>query len=277
MKSWSAALLVAIAAVGLGTGGTILGTAERPAGGDFALISSPAMAAEAEAPFSEAQKDEMRKVFRDYLMQNPEIIREAMDELQRKQEEAQTAAAAAAISGDKRIFSSKRQVVIGNPDGDMTLVEFFDYNCGYCKRAHADMKRLLEEDKNLRIVLKEFPILSQGSLEAAQIGVAINMIAPEKYFEFHDALITERGQVDGAKALAVAEDLGLDIGKLKEMAQSAETRATIEEVRELGDKLAINGTPSYVTPRELLVGAVGYDTLKAKIEEARKACADTPC
>jgi protein-disulfide isomerase len=277
MKSWSAALLVAIAAVGLGTGGTILATAERPAGADFALISSPAMAAEAEAPFSEAEKDEMRKVFRDYLMQNPEILREAMDELQRKEEAAQTAEAAAAISGDKRIFSSKRQVVLGNPDGDVTLVEFFDYNCGYCKRAHADMKRLLDEDKNLRVVLKEFPILSQGSMEAAQVGVAVNMIAPERYFEFHDALISERGQVNGARAMEVAEDLGLDAGKLKEMAQSAETKATLDEVRELGDKLAISGTPSYVTQKELVVGAVGYDTLKAKIDEARKACADTPC
>jgi protein-disulfide isomerase len=277
MKSWSAALLLAVAAVGLGLGGYIIGTTQGPMDRDFALVSKPAMAAEAEAPFSETQKDEIRKVFRDYLMQNPEILREAMGALQRKEEAAQTAAAAAAISGDKRIFSSKRQVVLGNPDGDTTLVEFFDYNCGYCKRAHADMKRLLEEDKNLRIVLKEFPILSQGSLEAAQVGVALNMIAPEKYFEFHDALITERGQVDGARALAVAEDLGLDMGKLKEMAQSAETRATIEEVRELGDRLAITGTPSYVTAKELLVGAVGYDTLKAKIEEARKACADTPC
>jgi protein-disulfide isomerase len=273
MKFWSAALLAAVTALGLGTAAYVSNGVPAVA----AETPAPMIPQASAAPLSEEQKASFGQFIREYLMQNPEIIRDAFEELQRKEEAAQIAAAREAITGDKRIFDSSRQVVLGNPQGDTTLVEFFDYNCGYCKRAHADMKRLLDEDKNLRIVLKEFPILSQGSQEAALVGVAINMIAPERYFEFHDALITERGQVDGTRALAVADDLGLDTDKIKELAQSAEAKATIQEVRELGDKLQINGTPSYVTPQELVVGAVGYDALKIKIEEARKACAGTAC
>jgi protein-disulfide isomerase len=284
MKFWSAALLAAVAAVGLSTAAYVYGGKD-----ELSLATTPAFAAETPAsttpmmsqptatPLTDEQKASIGPFIREYLMQNPEIIRDAFEELQRKEEEAQVTAAKEAISSDKRIFNSSRQVVLGNPEGDTTLVEFFDYNCGYCKRAHADMKRLLEEDKNLRIVLKEFPILSQGSMEAAQVGVAVNMIAPERYFEFHDALISERGQVDGARAMAVAEDLGLDTAKIKEMSQSDEAKATIQEVHDLSQKLGINGTPTYVTPQEMVVGAVGYDTLKAKIDEARKACAATPC
>jgi protein-disulfide isomerase len=239
---------------------------------------TPAPAAPiASTPLTETQVAAVREIIRDHLIANPEIVRDAIDELQRKTEEAEAAAQVATISNDKeRLFSSPRQVVLGNPQGDVTLVEFFDYNCGYCKRAHADMKRLIEEDKNLRFVLKEFPVLGDGSVEAAHVGAAVNLIASDKYFAFHDALIAERGQVNGARALAVAEELGLDVAKLREAMGSDEVKNTIAEVYDLANKLSLTGTPSYVTPREVVVGAVGYDALKASIEEVR-ACATTGC
>ena len=242
------------------------------------LAREPAAPAKtAEQPLGEGQVTAIRQIIRDHLIANPEIVRDAIDELQRKTEEAEAAAQVSTISNDKeRLFSSSRQVVLGNPQGDVTLVEFFDYNCGYCKRAHADMKRLIEEDKNLRFVLKEFPVLGDGSVEAAHVGAAVNLTAPDKYFAFHDALIAERGQVNGARALAVAGDLGLDVAKLREAMATDEVKNTIAEVYDLANKLSLTGTPSYVTPREVVVGAVGYDALKASIEEVR-ACATTGC
>jgi protein-disulfide isomerase len=235
--------------------------------------SSPAAATSSGGEQVAANRD----LIREHLLANPEIIRDAIAELQRKEQEAEVAAQASIIDGEKDlIFASSRQVVIGNPDGDVTLVEFFDYNCGYCKRANADMKRLLAEDQNLRVVLKEFPVLGDGSVEAAHVGVAVNMTTPDKYLEFHDALLSERGSVDGDRALAVAAEMGLDAAKLRETMASPEVQSTIAEVYEIAQKLSLTGTPSYVTANEVVVGAVGYDALKAKIEEVR-ACATADC
>jgi len=233
--------------------------------------------ADASSPLAENQVAAIRDLIRDHLLTNPEIIRDAIGELQRKEQEAEVAAQAGIIDEEKNLlFASSRQVVLGNPDGDVTLVEFFDYNCGYCKRAHADMKRLIEEDENLRIVLKEFPVLGEGSVEAAHVGAAVNMIAPERYSEFHEALLTERGQINGERALAVAGDMGLDTDEIRQTMETAEVQSTIAESYTLADKLSLTGTPSYVTAKEVVVGAVGYDVLKAKIEDAR-ACATAEC
>jgi protein-disulfide isomerase len=215
---------------------------------------------------------------RDYLMANPEVVRDAIDELQRKQQEEEQAAQVAAI-GDNRdlLFSSPRQVVMGNPNGDVTLIEFFDYNCGYCRRAQADMQQLIADDPNLKVVLKEFPVLGDGSIEASQVSIAVRVIAPDKAGEFHDALIAQSGQVNGEVALAVAEELGLDRGKLEEAMNSDEVKDTITEVYALAQQLALTGTPSYVTSGEVVIGAVGYDALKEKIATARASCTTAVC
>ncbi|MEO8668928.1 MAG: DsbA family protein, partial [Bauldia sp.] len=127
---------------------------------------------------------------------------------------------------------------------------------------------------NLRVVLKEFPVLGEGSVAAAQVAVRVNQIAPERYAEFHDKLISERGQVNGERALAVAEEMGLDRKAIAAAVDSAEVKATITEVYDLAGKLSLTGTPSYVTAKEVVVGAVGYDSLKQKIEEARCVAAN---
>jgi protein-disulfide isomerase len=170
------------------------------------------------------------------------------------------------------IFSSSRQVVLGNPEGDVTLVEFFDYNCGYCRAAHTAMKQLIADDPNLRVVLKEFPILGDESVQAAQVAVAVLLTAPDRYADFHEELITAKGAVDGDRALAVAADIGLDVEALKVKAGSDEVKANIMEVRQLATKLDLTGTPSYVTASAVVVGAVGYDNLKMEIAKAREAC-----
>jgi protein-disulfide isomerase len=244
--------------------------AEVPVGGHTPLTSF--------ASLSDAERAEFNTLVRNYLMTDPAVIRDAINELQRKDEEVARAQQVAAISTDSdRIFNSSRQVVLGNPEGDVTLVEFFDYNCGFCKRAYGDMKQLMEDDPNLRIVLKEFPVLGEGSVAAAQIAVAVHMTAPEKYGAFHDLLITEQGQVNGEKAIAAAEEIGLDGEALRSMMKDEEIEASLAEVYEIAGELNLTGTPSYVTSQEVVVGAVGLDSLKEKIGEARAACETVTC
>ena len=225
---------------------------------------------------SDDQRSEVEAIIKNYLIAHPEIIRDAINELQRREDAAVAEQQTKAITANKELlFDSSREIVFGNPKGDVTLVEFFDYNCTYCRRAQADMKQLIANDKNLRIVMKEFPVLGDGSVEAAQVGVAVHIVEPDKYSEFHDAMLGERGQVNGERALAVAEGIGLDRVKIQQTMKAGEVKATIGEVYELASKLALTGTPSYVTAKEVIVGAVGYDTLKEKIGQAR--CGAATC
>lgn len=227
--------------------------------------------------FSPSQQAEIGDLVKDYLMKNPEVVRDAMEELQRKEQVAEAEARKTGVAKyADQLFNSPRHVVLGNPKGDVTLVEFFDYNCGYCKRAHADMQKLLDEDKGLRVILKEFPVLGQGSEEAAQVAISVNKVAPQKYKAFYDELLMSRGAVDGARALAVAVDIGLDKAAIQAHLKDPEVAATINESYGLAQALGINGTPSYVLQNDVVVGAVGYDALKEKIKSVR-ACGSVTC
>jgi protein-disulfide isomerase len=154
----------------------------------------------------------------------------------------------------------------------VTLVEFFDYNCGYCKRALSDMLNLMKEDPKLRVVLKEFPVLGPGSVEAAQVAVAVRMQDPsgKKYLEFHQKLLGGRGQADRAHALAVAKEIGLDMTRIEKDMTGDEAKATLEENMHIAEALGLNGTPSYVIGTEVVVGAVGLAALKEKVGTARQ-------
>jgi protein-disulfide isomerase len=167
--------------------------------------------------------------------------------------------------------------VLGNKDGDVTFVEFFDYNCGYCKRAMADMLDLMKSDPKLKVVLKEFPVLSQGSVEAAQVAVAVRMQDPvgKKYLDFHQKLLGGRGPADKARAIAAAKEAGLDVGRIEKDLASPEIRATIEENFKLAEAMGMNGTPSYVIGNQVVIGAVGLESLKEKIGAAR--CGKAAC
>src|SRR3978361_2377408 len=172
----------------------------------LALCGAPAVASA--QSFSEPQRGEIEKIVRDYLLSHPEVLAEVSAELSKRQTAAETAKHEAAVAKNAQvIFNSPRGVTIGNKDGDVTFVEFFDYNCGYCKRAMTDMLELMKADPKLKVVLKEFPVLGPGSVEAAQVAVAARMQDPggKKYLDFHQKLLNGRGQADKARPRAAAE------------------------------------------------------------------------
>jgi protein-disulfide isomerase len=228
--------------------------------------------------FSEPQKQEIGKIIREYLLKHPEVLQEAMQEYEKRQQVAEAEKAKAAIKTHaEAIFNSPRQVTLGNPQGDVTFVEFFDYNCGYCKRALEDMMVLMSKDPKLKVVLKEFPVLGPASLDAARIGVAVRMQdkTGKKYLDFHQKLLSGRGQVDKARAVAAAKEVGLDVARIERDLNSDEVKQTLEESMKLAEKLGLNGTPSYVIGPHVVVGAVGLDQLKEKVNSAR--CGKATC
>jgi len=215
----------------------------------------------------------VESIAKEYILQHPEVIQEALAELQKREQAAEAEQHQAAVKENAAtIFSSPRQVVLGNPQGDVTMVEFFDYNCGYCKRALSDMVALLKSDPKLKVVLKEFPILGDGSTEAATVAIAVRMQdeGGKKYLEFHQKLLGGRGQADRAHALAAAREVGVDMARLERDMASPEVKATIDENLRLGQTIGIGGTPTYVVGKELIVGAIGFDGLKEKINAARR-------
>jgi protein-disulfide isomerase len=235
--------------------------------------TSPASAMGAPEAFSALQARAIESIVKNYLVQHPEVLQEAMEALDRRQKEAEADKARTTIrDNNAAIFNSTHQVVLGNPQGKVTMVEFFDYNCGFCKRALADMVDLLKTDSDLKFVLKEFPVLGPGSVEAAHVAVAARMQDPsgKKYMEFHQKLLGGRGPADKMRALAVAKDVGFDMTRLEKDMNSDEVKATIEENMKLADALGVSGTPTYVVGDEVVVGAVGLDELRAKIKNERK-------
>lgn len=228
--------------------------------------------------FSDSQRGDIETIVRNYLIAHPEVLEEAMTELSKRQATAEAEKHEASVAKNaETIFNSPRGVVLGNKDGDVTFVEFFDYNCGYCKRAMADMLDLMKTDPKLKVVLKEFPVLSQGSVEAAQVAVAVRMQDPtgKKYLDFHQKLLGGRGPADKARAMAAAKEAGLDTARIEKDLASPEVRATIEENFKLAESMGMNGTPSYVIGKQVVIGAVGLDNLREKIGVAR--CGKATC
>jgi protein-disulfide isomerase len=242
-----------------------------------AALAIVALAAPGKAAMDAPQKQEIETIIHDYLLANPEVLEEAFKGLQEKRakEAAAKQAEAIAKNGDL-LYNSPNQMVLGNPQGTITMVEFFDYNCGYCKRAVADMMALIDANPDLRIIMKEYPILAEGSVEAARISVALKDTDPSHYLAFHTELFSRPGVANAAKALEVARDLGLDTNKLKMAAGAAGVTDNIKEVHQLADSLGITGTPSYVIGTDLVPGALGYDALQAKVTAIRK-CGATTC
>lgn len=222
--------------------------------------------------FSKDQREAIGGIVRQYLMENPGILRDMMAALETK-EAAELAKAQTDAVGSRAddIFRSADDIVLGNPKGDVTLVEFFDYNCGYCKRALKDLQTLIKEDKNLRVVMKEYPILSEGSAEAARVSLA--MAKQGKYMEFHAALMNSRGQANEAKALRISEDLGADMKRLKaDMADPAIMNSLKTQVQ-LARSLNLRGTPAYIIDDIVVPGAVGVAKLRSHIKTVRaKGC-----
>jgi protein-disulfide isomerase len=231
------------------------------------MAAAAAQGAQAE-PFSADQRQQIEGIVKDYLMAHPEVMQDAMAELEKRQQDAEAEKHRTAVhDNNATLFASPHQVVLGNPQGKVTMVEFFDYNCGYCKRALPDMVELLKTNPNLKFILKEFPVLGEGSVEAARVAVAVRMQdnSGKKYLEFHQKLLGARGPADKAHALAAAKDVGFDMARIEKDMNGDEAKKTIDENLKLADALGVNGTPSYVVGNEVVVGAVGLDTLKEKL------------
>lgn len=243
-------------------------------GATLAAVAAP----RAEDAFSAQQKTGIEKIVRDYLIANPEVIREAIEALKKREEAAELAMREKAVAeqGDK-LSHSANQAVVGNPDGDVTLIEFFDYNCGYCKQSLASVAKLIEGDPKLRVVLKDFPILGPDSVDTAHVATAARLqLSPAKFWEFHKKLLSTRGHIGKAQALAAAKEVGADMERLEKDSNSAETQAALKEVATLAEQLKFDGTPSWVIGKEAIVGGVPYTQLKAKVDNLRK-CGKTAC
>ena len=222
------------------------------------------------------QNSEFEALIRSYLLKNPEILLEMQDSLEKKRAlEASVKVQRTLAEKNDLVFNSKNQFEIGNPNADVTVVEFFDYNCTFCKRAMSDMNRLLKEDAQLKFVLKELPILSEGSVSAHKISAAVGHLTPDRYEEFHNKLLGASGQKNGKRALKLADSMGLDIKQILAYSKKDSVVDGFREVNTLANDLGMNGTPSYVIGDEVIFGALGYDVLKAKIDKLRKCGGDT--
>ena len=243
----------------------------------LALVSGFGSSAMAQG-LSAEQRKAVEAIVRDVMVKNPEIIQDALAELEKRNAQAQSEAQVQALLAEKAIlYDSPRHVVAGNPLGDVTLVEFFDYNCGYCKRSLEDLRALVAVDPKLKVILKDFPILGPDSVEASRVAIAAkNQLKPDKYWDFHIKLMSQRGKANGEKAIEVAKEVGADVARLRKDMESAETKAAIAETVALGDRLNLTGTPAFVLANEVVFGAVGTEALKAKIAAVRQ-CGKTSC
>ncbi|PTM42797.1 DsbA family protein [Bosea sp. 124] len=252
----------------------------------LAVANAPALAqtqtqTQTQTPASGLTAEQRKAVvalIRETLLQNPELIQEALVELERRNTVAQADAQRSAVTAEKaRLLDPATSAIVGNPQGDVTIVEFMDYNCGFCKRALEDVRALTKEDPKLKVVIKDFPILGPDSVEASRVAVAaMAQLTGPKYFDFHNKLMATKGRINGAKALEVAKESGADIERLKKEMESAQTRAVIEDTVALGDRLGLTGTPAFILGDEVIFGAVGQAALKQKIESVRK-CGKATC
>ncbi len=225
----------------------------------------------------EQQKKEMGAFIREYLIENPEVLIEAQNALEAKQQSKRVEQSMKGIADNRQqIFSSPTDITLGNPKGDVTVVEFFDYNCGYCKRALSDMDDILAKDKNIRFILKEFPILGPDSLAAHRVANAVRLLAPEKYAQFHRTLLGSEEHASEATAVAVAVSLGLNEAAIRKSMTEKPNDDIVRQAYQLANSIGITGTPTYILGDEAVFGAVGSDIIEEKVANVR-ACGKATC
>ncbi len=229
------------------------------------------------APGHALQEKEIIDIVHNYLTKNPEILVAMTTELDKRQAAEQAEKQQKVISDNAdAIFRSPLAFVAGNPDGDVSVVEFFDYNCGYCRRALPDVVKLVDNDKKVRLVLKELPIFGEDSEAAAKAALAAHKQG--KYFEMHQKLFSEPGKADKEKALRIAGELGLDTAQLEKDMADPEMQKSLDEAKELAQKLGLQGTPLYLIGDHVIPGAPDdlYDQLTKNVGEIReKGCKAT--
>jgi len=229
-------------------------TQTAPAPTPTASQPAPSSSSSTATSFTPAQRKEIEAFIKEYLVNNPEVLLEAQTALEARMDRIQTERMAVAIKDNAAdLFRPAGSPIVGNVKGDVPVIEFFDYNCGYCKKAFTELARLIDKDKSVRVVLREFPILSKGSEEASRVALAAK--AQGKYWEFHRAMLESQGQANEASALRVGEKLGLDLAKLKRDMVSAEVTKEIDATRSLATKMGIQGTPHFIVGDRIIPGA----------------------
>ena len=222
----------------------------------------------AAGPVLTGDKATLGKSIREYLIANPEVLVEAMQELERKQDSQQSSQAQKAIQENRSaLLSDPETPIAGNPDGDVTIVEFSDYQCPYCKRAHTAVKSVLAADSQVKLVFKDLPILGEPSRIAAFAALAAR--AQNKHLAFHDALMESNGKLDRARIMEIAGSVGLDVAKLQKDMDDPKLKEIIERNMALASALGVRGTPAFVIGNQFVPGAVDADTLKRMINDVR--------
>ena len=220
---------------------------------------------------TDTERDVFRAEVRAYLMENPEVLLEAIAVLEDRQAaEAATNDTALLLENADAIYNDGVSYVGGNPDGDITIVEFSDYRCPYCKRAHPEVAELVESDGNIRLIYKEFPILGPESLTTAQFAMATLMVeGPEAYEKVSTALMDLRGAPSSDALLKMAKILGLDADAVMAKMESTEVTQAIQANRALGQTLQISGTPTFILGDQLVRGYVPMEAMRDMVTEAR--------
>lgn len=232
------------------------------------LLAMPAHAAEGDA-LSAAQKSEVETVIRQFLIEKePETIMKAIEVLKQRDQQQQMAVAKEAVAKHKeRIYNEPTSPVLGNPKGDVTIVEFFDYACGYCKMAQPIVEELLKSDKNIRFIAKEFPILGESSVLGARAALA--SVKQKKYEQFHAALMNNRGAINDNTINDIAQRVGLDAAQLKRDMNDKAIDDIIATNRKLGNDLGVRGTPMFIIGDMVNPGAMDAEALKKAVADAR--------
>ncbi|MBT3534363.1 MAG: DsbA family protein [Rhodospirillaceae bacterium] len=233
-----------------------------------AAIILPAMAQAQQSKDPETTRIE--QIIRNYLLENPELLVEVMQKLERRQKAKEQEDRISAIKKNRKALFASTNDHIVNPMGRIPVVEFFDYQCGYCKKFLPNVVRLLKSDKSVRFIFKEFPILGEASVVASRAALAAKMQG--KYLAYHNALMGLRRGLTETLVFQIAEDIGLDVARLKTDMESPEISRIIDENRKLARSMGIRGTPTIVVGEQMAPGAVSYSRLTALIEDARKNC-----
>lgn len=226
-------------------------------------------AAFADGSFTDAQKKDIGEIVRQYLMENPEVLLDVSKALEARQQQLESEQRVSVLqSNAKQIFHAPADYVAGNPKGDVTMVEFFDYNCGWCKKGFPEVMSLLDKDPNLRFVLKEFPIFGGDSDYAAMAAIAAKK--QNKYWDLHKALFAHEGKVTKQVVDEVAAKLGIDMARLKKDMADPAVAQELADNHQLAQQLAINGTPGFVIDDKVSPGYLPADGLAQMIDQVRK-------
>jgi protein-disulfide isomerase len=218
--------------------------------------------------FSPAQKTEIEKLVKSYLLSHPEILRDMASALDAADKKTADAARGETLTSKaKDIYHDGMDGIIGNPKGDVTVVEFMDYNCGWCRKGIKEIQSLVKSDPNVRVIMKEFPIFGEGSEYAAKAALA--SARQGKYWEFHQALFTSEGKVTPEVTDQIAQDLGLDVAKLKTDMADPAIVAQIQKTTELAQTLQLTGTPAFIVDKKLFPGYIQLSEIQASVADVR--------